>query len=248
MIVTSCISEKKYFWVKVPRTATHSYQKLFFPELHLEDNFVHHTHAPFSSFSQSECVKKPQIEYGVSVVRNPYNRFISGLKYLNRKPDPSVETSRPLNITLICEFCGEVTFTTPEKFIPSLTTPSYVYDWLQNEDTFYDFIYSHFEKNFMLKSGYTWEKIFDASNTTLVQSIVMPQIVFAYHPKVKVFPYENLSEFNHWIETTLGISTSKLTHENTSSHKTLNIDVSTKKFKDLVYYLYKDDFKVFGYS
>lgn len=248
MILTSWVSEKKYFWVKVPRTATHSYQQLFFPELHQESNYIFHQHSPFLDFSRSMCVKKPYIEHGVSVVRNPYDRFISCLKYLNMKYHTNTNGVAPTNFLHVCEFCGEVTPIRQEDFIHTITTPGHVSEWLKNEDTFYDFMYSYFDKNCELKPGYTWQEIFHTENPGLVQTVLRPQMFFAYHPKVKVFHYENISEFNDWIETTLGISTSNLTHENTSSHKTLNIDVSTKKFKDLVQYLYKDDFKVFGYS
>lgn len=247
MIVTSLLSEKKYFWVKVPRTGTHAYQRLLFPELHQEKTLIFHSHAPFLDFSRSMCVKKPHIEHGVSVVRHPQDKFISGLRYFQMKSVFNKE-HRPEKFLKVCDFCGEVSEITHQQWDNETGTPNVVLDFLQDETTFYDFIYSYFDRNCMLKSGYTWEQVFQTENLGAVHSIFKPQVFFAYHPKVKIFHYENIQEFNSWIETTLGISTATLTTENTSKHHILNIDVTTKKFHDLVRYLFHDDFQVFGYS
>lgn len=245
MIVTSSVTGEKYFWVKVPRTGTHAYQRLFFPELHQDKTWIFHSHATFADFTRSMCVKKPHIERGVSVVRHPLQRFISGLKYLQMK----YRTYTPQTFLYVCEFCGDTSEITKQQYQQHTGTPDVVLNFLQNEDMFYDFIYSYFDRNCVLKSGYTWEEVFQTENTGMVHAIFKSQMFFAYHPKVKIFQYENIHEFNAWIETALGISTIPLMKEvNTSTHQHLAIDVTTKKFQDLVRYLFRDDFKVFGYS
>jgi hypothetical protein len=250
MIVTSLLSDKKYFWVKVPRTGTHSYKRLFFPELHENDDItVFHEHASFKNFSDSLCGKKPRVEHGVSVVRNPYDRFISSLKYLKMKQHESVNAKKNKIVLRVCEFCGEASHMEQNHFV-AITTPTHEYNWMEQENTFYDFMYSHFDKNCEVKPGYTWEEIFHSESAGLMQirSVLKPQMFFAYHPKVKIFHFEKMHEFNGWIEETLGIPTKNLTRDNTSGNQELNIDTTSKKFKDLVRYLYPDDLKVFGYS
>lgn len=248
MIVTSLLSDKKYFWVKVPRTGTHAYQRVLFPELHQDNIHVFHSHAPFLDFTHAMCMKKPVVEHGVSVVRHPKDRFISILKYLTMKYHILPPNNSSPTLLYVCEFCGEKTHMSQEHFVSALGTARHVVEFLKSEDVFYDFMYSYFDKNCILKPGYTLESVFQTDNPGLVNSLLKSQIFFAYHPKVKIFKYENIQEFNHWIETTLGLSTQSLIKENTSSHKHLTIDVTTKKFHDLVRYLFHDDFQVFGYS
>lgn len=246
MIVTSLIDEKKYFWVKVPRTATHSYEKLFFPELHSDDKYVFHLHAPFSDFKLAACKNKPNIEGGFSLIRHPIDKFISGLKYLKMKREDVPPTT--INVS-VCEFCGEIIeMKNDERFKTSYEENLKFVDFLKDENTFYDFMYSYFDKNCNPKYSYTLEDIFQTENVSFVKSMFVTQTKFAYHPKVKIFQYENLKEFNSWIESTLGYSTSNLGKINSSKNVTLNIDVTTQKFKDLVKYLFNDDFKIFGYT
>jgi hypothetical protein len=246
MIVTSKIDSKKYFWVKVPRTATHSYEKIFFPQFNDGKIGLNHLHASYFELQTATCENKPKVEGGFSVVRHPYTRFVSALKFLKMKHNVTNHFEDKEKIISICEFCEETTVYNDFYLVNHLLT-SYV-NFFETETTFYDFIYSHFDKNCMLKTGYHWSGVFKVELPTLITTMFNTQTFFAYHPQVRIFKYENLQEFNMWINDTLGISTSSLSKNNSSSDVQLNIDVTTKKFKDLVKYLFHDDFKLFGYD
>jgi hypothetical protein len=246
MIVTSKINLEKYFWVKVPRTATYSYEKLFFPEFYNNKTKLIHLHSPYFLLNTAPCEDKPVVVGGFTVVRHPYSRFISALKYLKRKRKDVNVLNNISTFLSVCEFCGKENVLTKEDFYTTLDTN--FLDFLENESMFYDFVYSYFDRNCMLKPGYSWENILQTENASRVHTMFNTQTYFAYHPKVKIFKYENLQEFNGWIENTLGVSTSNLTKDNSSDNMSLNIDVTTKKFKDLVKYLFHDDFKLFGYD
>jgi len=242
MIVKSLHNEKSYFWVKVPRTGTMSYEQLFFPELYSPENSVIHQHVPFFNMHKS-CGNPKKISGGFSVVRDPIDRFISSVKYLSMKRN-LFKPKNKKNYIQICQFCGEVTVF---PFKENTDMINFV-DFLKDEKTFYDFIYSIFDKNCELKPGLNLYDSFQTKHTGLIESIFLTQTRLSYHPKVKIFKYENLSEFNSWIESFLGYDTTKLTQVNSSKEWSINIDVTTKKFKDLVRYLYHDDFQVFGYA
>lgn len=244
MIVTSLKDGKKYFWVKVPRTATHSYKKLFFPTA--DGVKIIHNHVPYFLLKNATCENKPNVESGFSVVRHPYHRFVSALRYIKLKHDNPFKFKDTKQLLTICEFCGTETTIGEQDFFNSINTSGM--NLLENETTFYDFIYSHFDKNCMMKAGYTWDTILDTNAPSMLPIMFETQTYFAYHPHVKTFKYENLQEFNIWIEDTLGYSTQTLDIRNTSKDIQLNIDVTTKKFKDLVKYLFHEDFKVFGYD
>lgn len=244
MIVKSLLDNKTYFWVKVPRTATHSYEKIFFPTI--DQTKIIHLHTPYSSLKESLCKNKPEVEYGFGVVRNPYLRFVSALKYIKSKHKNLNEMDDIDTLISICQFCGETTIVDKQKYLSS-TDRNFV-NFLENEEIFYDFAYSYLDKNCMLKSGYTWDTILQTESPGLVSTMFKTQTFFIYHPKVKIFKYENLEEFNTWIEHTLGYSTNTLGTLNSSKDTQLNIDVTTKKFKDLVRYLFHDDFKLFDYD
>lgn len=243
MIINSLIDNKNYFWVKVPRTATHSYEKIFFPKFINTTTKVVHLHTPYHRLKQAQCKNKSEVIGGFGVVRNPYERFISGLRYLKWKHNKIIDTEGDYQRLYICEFCGDQNIINKESFFDTKFI-----DFLQNEKIFYDFIYSSLDKNCMLKSGLIWEETFQAEPTSIVYSMFKTQTFFVYHPQVKIFRYENLQEFNTWIENSLGYSTKNLNKINSSKHTDLNIDITTKKFKDLVKYLFHDDFKVFGYD
>jgi hypothetical protein len=247
MIVTSVIDFKKYFWVKVPRTATHSYEKIFFPEFTINNIIPIHSHAPYFSLQDARCENKVQVDGGFTVVRNPYDRFVSALKYLKKKRNSDLSKWDDAETILsVCEFCGEQTIITKEQFDSSVDT-DYI-DFLENETIFYEFVYSYFDKNCILKPGCFWEDMLNTEAISVVPTMFKTQTFFAYHPQVKIFKYENLQEFNNWIESTLGISTSTLSTYNSTNDVELNINVTTNKFKDLVKYLFHDDFKLFDYD
>lgn len=74
MIISSKINNQKWIWVKVPKTGTRAYSKLFYP--HDEPKLHFH-------FTFHELYLQHQKQYmGFTVVRNPLTRFISALKHL----------------------------------------------------------------------------------------------------------------------------------------------------------------------
>lgn len=243
MIVNSLINNKNYFWVKVPRTATRSYEKLFFPEFNDTNTAVLHLHSPYYLSKQAQCKNKPEVVGGFGLVRNPYERFISSLRYLKLQRKKTTDIDNEYKVLYICEFCGQRSMVDRKMVFNT----NFI-DFLQNETIFYDFIYSNFDKNCMLKSGLEREETFQADIISMVHSMFKTQTFFIYHPQVKIFKYENLQEFNTWIENTLGYPTRNLSKINSSKHVELNIDTTTKKFRDVVKYLFHDDFKLFGYD
>lgn len=250
MIVSSLLDGKKYFWVKVPRTATHSYQKLFFSELLNEQstNMIVHTHASFSRMKSAQCANKPNIELAFGLVRHPKSRFISGLRHLQSKLNSQLKEMDVHNILSICEFCGEIEIVEKDNSIADFKKSRSFFNFLENEEVFYNFIYTHFGKNSKLNLGCIVGEIFQTENPSFVTSMFVTQTEYAYHPQVKTFRYENLSEFNYWIEKTLGYSTNNLEQINSSNNTSVNIDFTTKKFDDVVRYLFQDDYEMFGYS
>lgn len=84
MILSSCVSSEKYFWVKVPRTGTHSYKEIF--SKYNEFTEKGHTHRSYHDLCKVYGMNLP----GVAVVRHPFTRFISSIYYMeNRQPNTS---------------------------------------------------------------------------------------------------------------------------------------------------------------
>jgi hypothetical protein len=243
MIVKSLYNGKNYFWVKIPRTGTVSYEQLFLKEFCSFENAIVHNHVPFFS-EHKKCGAPKKIHGGFSVVRNPTTRFISAMKYLSKQWHRTEFPIHQKNTVRICEFCREVTVTPLED---NRDKHNFV-KFFDNENTFYDLLYSTFDKNCELKPGVTLADAFQTKDPAFVKSMFITQTRFSYHPSVKIFKYENLPEFNSWVESFLGYDTSELKQMNSSKDGHLTIDVSTTKFKNLVKHLYYDDFKVFGYT
>jgi hypothetical protein len=259
MIITSVTNGANYFWVKVPRTATTSYERLFFPSLTPEDA-VEHYHLPFyAPADQIKCPTPAKFVHGFSVVRHPLQRFTSLMRYLSRKRSnplvPGGLSAGKKHHVEICEYCGDFTRSSLQEpdavknYTEGVSARLQFVNFLENEDIFYDFLYSTFYKNCEVKDDRNFNETFQTENPSLVKAIFLTQTHLAYHPKVKIFRYENLPEFNSWIKTTLGYDTSLLQKLNTTSqsHK-FNIDVTTNKFKQLAEYLFHDDFKLFNYT
>ena len=63
-----------------------------------------------------------------------------------------------------------------------------------------------------------------------------------------IFRYENLTEFNTWIETELGIDTSKLEYiGKADTNLPFNIDLQSVEIQNLAEYLFEEDYITFGY-
>lgn len=72
MLIQSKVSDEKYIWIRIPRTASKMYGKIFFPDgnyKHNHNNYYHetYTHGEIDAFS---------------VVRHPYTRFVSSVKHM----------------------------------------------------------------------------------------------------------------------------------------------------------------------
>ena len=273
MIIQSNLNNSKYFWVKVPRTATTSYFRWGFLKKILENNapnlvntiddrtvFWENLH--LSYIDRKNVCNNNDIDFeninGFSVVRNPYTRFISILENLfdhsvigQHNIEMLKQQSRELYHYSICGGCYNINLM--DVIVPSNSTQSIIYGRgsffnFIKEDIFYDFIYSNFNKNCEKKYNCSNDDIFSIKDTSYLDSMFKTQMHWAYHPKVKIFKYENLSEFNNWLNTTLGYDFKNIPKINSNSHVKLPIDTTTKKFKQLVQYLFYDDFKAFGYA
>lgn len=236
MVVTSKINDNKFFYIKIPKTGTVAYTKLFFPEM--GDNVLH-VHDLYTE----EYNNMPAF----SVIRNPYERFISILYFMKFQRDSQFSNKKD---EVLYRFDFNSKKRTP---IPKNEERSFGFNFInifQSEDFFYDFCYSTFYKNCKTKQISDLQSIFDAEAYGFVSSLFMTQVEWAYKPKVKLFRYENLSEFNAWIETTLGYNTNLLKKNNVTPKEDIkiNIDFKSKKFKELVAYLFYDDFRYFNYS
>lgn len=249
MIVTSKVDGKKYQWIKIPRTGTVAYRFLFFPEL--QNKVVLHHHTKYGVHSVCNTCDEKQNLPAFTLIRNPLTRFISSLKYIVlRQQYSELHTDNTYNVFNRCDICGytiQIHNDTNKQFNKNITT--FLKFW-ENEDIFYEFLYSNFEKNCNLKSGMTYKDIFNTPDSTFIRSFFEPQMSVCYHPAVKIFKYENINEYNLWIENELGYDTSKLQKINISEkvNDEIPIDFTSNKFKELVKYLFHDDFKYFGYD
>jgi len=252
MIIQSKITGKKYQWIRVPRTATISYSELFFP-LAKTNVSIFHSHTKYNQFSICEkCVNEEKMNLDAfTMVRNPVDRFISSIYFMAYRREMSSQFNNiTQEINRYCEFCGSLHPIIVEYH--QKDSPINFFEFYKNEEIFYQFFYDNFNKNCELKYGIDLYSIFDTSDISLISSFFKTQVHWAYHPKVKIFRYEEIDKFNNWIEETLGYDTSQLIHVNASYKKELssviNIDFTTDKFKKLVKHLFYDDFRYFNYE
>jgi hypothetical protein len=252
MIIRSNVTEKKYQWIRVPRTATMAYSELFFSQAPTDiPNF--HTHRKYNEFfTCGACINLEKMNLDAfTMVRNPVDRFVSSIYFIAARGQLY---SSPDNIykqvNKYCEICGNIETVTVDPLADN--SPNNFFQFYKNEEIFYQFFYDSFDKNCKLKAGLDLYSVFDTSNISLIGSFLYTQVHWAYHPKVKIFKYEEIDKFNSWIEAALGYDTSRLTHINASRKKELssiiNIDFTTNEFKKLAKHLFYDDFRYFNYE
>jgi hypothetical protein len=253
MIIQSKVTGKKYQWIRVPRTATISYSELFFP-LAKTNVSIFHKHTRYNEFSTCEmCVNDKKINLDAfTMVRNPLDRFISSIYFIATCREIYLREGGNIfrETNSYCEICGSLHPTMVD--LSKKESPYNFFEFYKNEEIFYQFFYDNFNKNCELKYGIDLYSIFNTYNPAMVGSFFQTQVYWAYHPKVKIFRYEEIDKFNDWIEENLGYDTSQLVHKNASRKKELssviNIDFTTDKFKKLVKHLFYDDFRYFNYD
>jgi hypothetical protein len=252
MIVQSKTTGKKYQWVRIPRTATMSYLELFL-SIMKKNISIFHSHTKYNEFSTCEtCItdKKMNLD-AFTMIRNPVDRFISSIYFMASRREMYFQLSNiTQEINKYCEFCGKLQPISVELSIKE--SPNNFFEFYKNEETFYQFFYDNFNKNCELKYGLDLYSIFNTADISVVSGFFKTQVYWAYHPKVKIFKYEEIDKFNNWIEKNLGYDTSQLIHTNISQKKELNdiinIDFTSDKFKKLVKHLFYDDFRYFNYE
>lgn len=221
MILTSTLSGQQLFWIKVPRTATHSFEELFKKyNTHQEETVLPIEADKHNHFSYNElCAIYDKKLNGVSVVRHPLDRFVSILKYLFSKYYGTSSSIKSLwESTDSCiEFlnlsfhrnCQPVGYDVSTLFIDCETE-----ECVKN-----------------------------------CNALFKTQAFYAYTPKVKIFHYEQLHEFTDWIKTHLGYDITEIPRINASCKSIkMNVDFNHPEFIKTVENLYYIDYKVFGYS
>ena len=211
MILKSRINDNSYAWVKIPKTATRSYSELV-------DNTIPHSHMPYDiitkKFGEHPCV---------TVVRDPYTRFVSSMRHFFGALNAQITHPHHLNH--------------PIYSIP-----------INNTTNFCNFFYKFYYKNCISFDPMVHHKIayhniqmyhpFFQTQTSMIRTAINPL----------VFKYENLSEFNTWIETELGISTANLSHiGKIKNPTTFDIDLQSDEVKTLTRYLFEEDYVRFNY-
>ena len=208
MVIGSKVSSKRYIWLRVPRTATVTYGKIFFPDGNYE-----HTHSNYF-YERDRYGELPAF----SVVRNPYDRFVSSVKHIYKQQ-------------LVNGTSGKYKFTIP--FTDTKT------------------LYTFFETNLKvlrdIDNNVEHKRIFQTEDLSFVKMFFRLQKNFVGYSQVKVFKYEELEEFNYWIQTELGLDTGKVSILNSSSEELSHINFSSDEFKELTYKLFEEDYKFFGY-
>jgi hypothetical protein len=247
MFIKSKVTGNNYFWVKIPRTGTVAYQELF-TGIDATSEYFQHSHFRYGEVHCHDVDAFLFQSPGFTLVRNPLSRFISSLKFIKNVTNKF----KPENLQSIievkseCPFCKKETLVVVEK--KEFSVPYDIFDFLKNEDTFYDFMYTNFDKNCYLKNDHGFEDIFKIEDASFVRAFFKTQVHWAYHPNVKIFKYENINEFNNWIDIELGYNTSVLNNKNSSSLINLPFDTNSNKFKELTKHLFYDDYRYFNYE
>lgn len=208
MLIQSKVSDEKYIWIRIPRTASKTYGKVFFPDgnyKHNHNNYYHetYTHGEIDAFS---------------VVRHPYTRFVSSVKYMVKLQNLRGKVDR-------------FDFTLP----------------YENTEVLCQFFDDNLEKLQDCFSSTAYQEVFNTDDVGFVKLFFIPQHHYAGFPPVKIFKYESLNEFNSWIETTLGYDTSKTEVFNSSADELQHINFEDPSLIQIVQRLFEADYKFFGY-
>ena len=221
MVLTSLIDNQEYFWIKVPRTATQSFNKFFTQYNEPEPDTLDGKHYHSSYVELREMYKK--VLPAVSVVRHPLSRFKSIIYYLaDRFMDVDSDVNLLWQSTESCVNFLNSTFNTnchlKHGSLPTIFT----------------------ETNIRKQDSVNYHGAISAFFKT--------QVFWAYHPKLKIFHYERLEEFIDWIDTTLGYNINEIPKLNASSNDgKVNVDFNNPDFVKTIENMYYIDYKLFGY-
>jgi len=216
MLINSKVSDEKYIWLRIPRTASKTYGKVFFPDgnyEHRHNNYYHETYT-----------------YGeipaFSVVRHPYTRFVSSIKYIIKQQ--RLKNDRIENLGF-----GRFEFNLPYESTESLC----------------DFLNKNLTKlHHNVFSNEMYEEVFKTKDTGFIKLFFIPQHHYVGFPPVKIFKYEQLEEFNDWIENTLGYNTQNIEKYNSSADELPHINFEHPEFIKITERLFEEDYKFFGYA
>jgi hypothetical protein len=211
MVIKSLISDERYIWLRVPRTATYSYGKLFFPETKYEHNHNSYYH---------ETNKIGELLPAFSVVRNPYTRFVSSLKYMVKKQKQN-------------EKVGRWNFYIPIENIELLS------EWITDNMSLLKSRDNETRKDLA--------KLFKTDDITFVKLFFVEQADFVNFPGVQIFNFEKLDKYNMWIENTLGYETTNISHINSSTDELQHLDFENVNFIKTIEKFFYNDYTVFNY-
>ena len=78
--------------------------------------------------------------------------------------------------------------------------------------------------------------------------VIIPQHYILHNAtNIKIFKYEQIEQFFHFVETELGYSVVQEKFRN-YTNKLSNVDVTNSTLRTLIYELHKEDFKLYGYD
>ena len=229
MLVESKINGKKWLWVNIPKTATTSTLKTFFPE----KEYNQQSHQIYV-----DLVRMYGYHDTFTMVRNPIDRFLSGINHLFSVCECKqciIDVTRP---------------TTTEEVILFLS------DMLrlkQKTPNFFETVYRNSQNSLHLEVVNSIQKRFSRNITVGdVQCIRWPVIIPQHYilhnaTNIKIFKYEQIEQFFHFVETELGYSVVQEKFRN-YTNKLSNVDVTNSTLRTLIYELHKEDFKLYGYD
>jgi hypothetical protein len=229
MLVESKINGKKWLWVNIQKTATTSTLKTFFPE----KEYNQQSHQIYV-----DLVRMYGYHDTFTMIRNPIDRFLSGINHLFSVCE--------------CKQCIiDVTIpTTTEEVILFLS------DMLrlkQKTPNFFETAYRNSQNSLHLEVVNSIQKRFSRNITVGdVQCIRWPVIIPQHYilhnaTNIKIFKYEQIEQFFHFVETELGYSVVQEKFRN-YTNKLSNVDVNNSTLRTLIYELHKEDFKLYGYN
>ncbi len=221
MVLKSLVDNQEYFWIKVPRTATQSFNKLFTQYNATEPGALKGKHYHYSYVELRQMYNK--VLPAVSVVRHPLSRFKSIIYYL---------ADRFIDIDSDVKLLWQST----ESCVTFLNS---IFD--RNCHLKHGSLPAIF-----IETGISNQDSVDYHGA--ISAFFKTQVHWVYHPKLKIFHYEKLEEFTDWIDTTLGYDVNKIPKFNTSSYDgKVNVDFNNPEFVKTIENMYYIDYKLFGY-